>query len=168
MPTGVADFSVVNPGNLDLVIGLHLIFGNCSVVLSLGMPAGIADFNVINLGDLELKFSEGEEVSLETLQEKRIFNLSGREAKLPLKVSTGRSRMRVKSIHLFNSLQIRIGARRRSKAAFAITHCTQRRGRDIASFLSFSCIRKWTDELCGQKMIVRIYILSEGNRPLRR
>jgi large subunit ribosomal protein L15 len=51
-----------------------------------GMPAGVADFNVINLGDLELKFAEGEEVSLETLKEKRIFNLSGREAKLPLKV----------------------------------------------------------------------------------
>ena len=50
------------------------------------MPAGVADFNVINLGDLELKFSEGDEVSLATLKEKRIFNLSGREAKLPLKV----------------------------------------------------------------------------------
>ena len=33
-----------------------------------GMRAGVQDFNVINLGDLEVKFSEGDEVSLETLQ----------------------------------------------------------------------------------------------------
>ena len=32
------------------------------------MRAGVQDFNVINLGDLEVKFAEGEEVSLETLQ----------------------------------------------------------------------------------------------------
>ena len=32
------------------------------------MRAGVQDFNVINLGDLEIKFSEGDEVSLETLQ----------------------------------------------------------------------------------------------------
>lgn len=51
-----------------------------------GMPAGVPDFNVLNLYDVKDKFSEGEEVSLETLKQKRIFNLSGREAKLPLKV----------------------------------------------------------------------------------
>jgi hypothetical protein len=33
-----------------------------------GMRAGVQDFNVINLGDLEVKFAEGDEVSLETLQ----------------------------------------------------------------------------------------------------
>ena len=33
-----------------------------------GMRAGVQDFNVINLGDLEVKFSEGDEVSLATLQ----------------------------------------------------------------------------------------------------
>lgn len=51
-----------------------------------GMPAGLADFNVLNLYDVQEKFSEGEEVSLETLKQKRIFNLSGREARLPLKI----------------------------------------------------------------------------------
>ncbi len=140
MPTGVADFSVINLGNLDLVIGLHLISSNRSVVLSLGMPAGIADFNVINLGDLDLKFSEGEEVSLETLQEKRIFNLSGREAKLPLKVS--RPQPDARQVHSPFQLVANPDRRLPSKAAFAITHCTQRRGRGIASFLSFSCIQK--------------------------
>lgn len=50
-----------------------------------GMPAGLPDFNVLNLYDVQEKFSEGEEVSLETLKQKRIFNLSGREARLPLK-----------------------------------------------------------------------------------
>ena len=53
------------------------------------MPAGVADFNVLNLYDVKDKFREGEEVSLQTLKQKRIFNLSGREAKLPLKVRGG-------------------------------------------------------------------------------
>ena len=44
------------------------------------------DFVTINLDDLQEKFAEGDEVSLETLQQKRVFNLSGRDAKLPLKV----------------------------------------------------------------------------------
>lgn len=43
------------------------------------------DFIVVNLSDLTA-FSEGEEVSLESLQEKRILNLSGRDTRLPLKV----------------------------------------------------------------------------------
>lgn len=37
-------------------------------MLLAGMSAGVPDFNVINLGDLEVKFAEGDEVSLETLQ----------------------------------------------------------------------------------------------------
>lgn len=50
-----------------------------------GMGAGVPDFIVINLSDLKA-FGEGEVVSLESLQEKRILNLSGRDARLPLKV----------------------------------------------------------------------------------
>jgi large subunit ribosomal protein L15 len=50
-----------------------------------GMSAGLPDYVTINLSDLK-KFVEGEEVSLESLQEKRILNLSGRSTKLPLKV----------------------------------------------------------------------------------
>lgn len=37
------------------------------------------------------KFAEGEEVSLESLEEKRIVNLSGRESRLPLKVPAAAS-----------------------------------------------------------------------------
>jgi large subunit ribosomal protein L15 len=50
-----------------------------------GMGAGLPDYVTVNLRDLKL-FAEGEEVTLESLQEKRILNLSGRETKLPLKV----------------------------------------------------------------------------------
>ncbi|KAL4425329.1 hypothetical protein ABPG75_009345 [Micractinium tetrahymenae] len=50
-----------------------------------GMGAGLPDFVVVNLAQLS-KFAEGEEVSLESLEEKRIVNLSGRESRLPLKV----------------------------------------------------------------------------------
>lgn len=50
-----------------------------------GMSAGLPDYVTVNLSDLK-KFVEGEEVSLESLQEKRILNLSGRSTKLPLKV----------------------------------------------------------------------------------
>lgn len=51
-----------------------------------GMGAGLPDFVVVNLAQLSQKFAEGEEVSLESLEEKRVVNLSGREARLPLKV----------------------------------------------------------------------------------
>lgn len=51
-----------------------------------GMSAGLPKYNIINLNDLAKKFAEGEEVSIETLQHKRMLNLSGKEAKLPLKV----------------------------------------------------------------------------------
>ncbi|EFN56964.1 hypothetical protein CHLNCDRAFT_143546 [Chlorella variabilis] len=50
-----------------------------------GMGAGLPDFVVVNLAQLD-KFAEGEEVTLESLEEKRIVNLSGRESRLPLKV----------------------------------------------------------------------------------
>lgn len=52
-----------------------------------GMSAGLPKYIVVNLKTLSEKFSEGEEVSLDTMSEKRMLNLSGREAKLPLKVS---------------------------------------------------------------------------------
>ena len=51
-----------------------------------GMSAGLPKYNIVNLNDLNRKFSDGDEVSLETLQAKRMLNLSGRQAKLPLKV----------------------------------------------------------------------------------
>ena len=51
------------------------------------MPAGVPRFVTINVGQLAA-FKADEEVSLETLQAKRILNVSGKEAKLPLKVST--------------------------------------------------------------------------------
>lgn len=54
-----------------------------------GMGAGLPDFNVVNLLQLEQRYAEGEEVSLESLEEKRVLNLSGRESRLPLKVRTG-------------------------------------------------------------------------------
>ena len=41
---------------------------------------------VVNLAQLDAKFAEGEEVSLESLESKGVLNLSGREARLPLKV----------------------------------------------------------------------------------
>ncbi|EIE23535.1 ribosomal protein L15 [Coccomyxa subellipsoidea C-169] len=51
-----------------------------------GMSAGIPRFVTVNLRQLNEKFQEGEEVSLETLQQKNLLNLSGREASLPLKI----------------------------------------------------------------------------------
>ena len=50
-----------------------------------GMGAGVPDYVTVNLRDLK-SFSEGEEVSLQSLQEKGLLNLSGRDARLPLKV----------------------------------------------------------------------------------
>ena len=57
------------------------------IYLCAGMGAGLPKYNTINLGDLSL-FKEGEVVTIEALEEKRFFNLSGRETKLPLKVSS--------------------------------------------------------------------------------
>lgn len=51
------------------------------------MHAGLPKYVHINLKDIEnAGFQEGEEVSLETLMEKRVINPSGRERKLLLKV----------------------------------------------------------------------------------
>jgi large subunit ribosomal protein L15 len=51
------------------------------------MHAGLPKYVHINLVDIEdAGFQEGEEVSLETLTEKRVINPSGRERKLLLKV----------------------------------------------------------------------------------
>lgn len=50
-----------------------------------GMRAGVPKFVTINLRQLSEKFAEGETVSLDTLKAKRVLNVSGKEAKLPLK-----------------------------------------------------------------------------------
>ena len=50
------------------------------------MSAGLQDFVTINLSTLASAFGADEVVTIGALQEKRILNLSGREAKLPLKV----------------------------------------------------------------------------------
>ena len=50
------------------------------------MSAGLPKYITVNLSTLGQKFTDGEEVSLESLTQKRMLNLSGREAKLPLKV----------------------------------------------------------------------------------
>jgi large subunit ribosomal protein L15 len=50
-----------------------------------GMGAGLPDYVTVNLRDLKA-FAEGEEVSLESLQQKGLLNLSGRDSRLPLKV----------------------------------------------------------------------------------
>ena len=50
-----------------------------------GMGAGIPDYIVVNLSDLAA-FGEGDEVSLESLQQRGMLNLSGRDSRLPLKV----------------------------------------------------------------------------------
>eukprot|EP00887_Chlorella_sp_A99_P003477 scaffold7.g3477.t1 len=50
-----------------------------------GMGAGLPDYVVVNLSQLN-GFAQGEDVSLESLEERRILNISGRETRLPLKV----------------------------------------------------------------------------------
>ena len=50
------------------------------------MSAGIPRFVTVNLQQLNTKFQDGEQVDLDTLQQKGLLNLSGREASLPLKV----------------------------------------------------------------------------------
>lgn len=51
-----------------------------------GMSAGVASYVTVNVEDIAEKFEEGAVVDLEALKEKKVLNLSGREAKLPLKV----------------------------------------------------------------------------------
>lgn len=50
------------------------------------MGAGLPSNVVINLEDLAAKFSEGDVVDIPAIEGKRIFNLSGRESRLGLKV----------------------------------------------------------------------------------
>lgn len=52
-----------------------------------GMSAGVQDFVTINLDTLAAAFDADDKVTIATLQAKRILNLSGREARLPLKVN---------------------------------------------------------------------------------
>eukprot|EP00873_Tetraselmis_striata_P021691 jgi/Tetstr1/441955/TSEL_030160.t1 len=68
-------------GQLPMYRKLPKLKGICG-----GNPAGKKGFVTVNLSDLVEKFEEGDEVSLATLKEKRVLNLSGKEAKLPLKV----------------------------------------------------------------------------------
>lgn len=49
------------------------------------MSAGVPKYVTVNLRQLTERFAEGETVSLETLKAKRVLNVSGKEAKLPLK-----------------------------------------------------------------------------------
>lgn len=54
----------------------------------LGMRAGLPKYVPVNLKDIaEAGFEEGEEVSLESLKSKGLINPSGRERRLPLKVT---------------------------------------------------------------------------------
>lgn len=58
------------------------------------------------------KFAEGEEVSLESLEENRIVNLSGRESRLPLKVRAGAGATQLVSAHGGRLAGMRHGASR--------------------------------------------------------
>jgi len=52
-----------------------------------GMRAGLPKYLPINIKDIESAgFKDGDEISLESLKEKRLINPSGRESKLPLKI----------------------------------------------------------------------------------
>lgn len=64
---------------------MNFLLTKQSVVLA-GMSAGIPKFVTVNLQQLNKAYEDGETVDLNTLQQKRLLNLSGREAKLPLKV----------------------------------------------------------------------------------
>lgn len=56
-----------------------------------GMSAGVPKHVVVNLRQLAA-FKESEEISLDLLKQKNILNVSGKEAKLPLKVRQGTER----------------------------------------------------------------------------
>lgn len=52
------------------------------------MRSGLPKYVPVNIKDIETAgFEDGDEVSLETLKQKGLINPSGRERKLPLKVS---------------------------------------------------------------------------------
>lgn len=50
------------------------------------MGAGLPKYVVVNLDDLEKAFEAGATVNLDTIKEKNLLNISGRDARLPLKV----------------------------------------------------------------------------------
>mmetsp|Transcript_5270 Transcript_5270/g.14708 ORF Transcript_5270/g.14708 Transcript_5270/m.14708 type:complete len:224 (-) Transcript_5270:66-737(-) len=69
-------------GQLPMYRKLPKLKGICG-----GNPAGRKGHVTVNLADITAaKFAEGDEVSLQTLKEKRVLNVSGKDAKLPLKV----------------------------------------------------------------------------------
>lgn len=51
-----------------------------------GMGAGLPDFVTVNVRDLNAFVEGGEAITLDLLKEKKILNLSGRDARLPLKI----------------------------------------------------------------------------------
>eukprot|EP00899_Mesostigma_viride_P021466 jgi/Mesvir1/29320/Mv01576-RA.1 len=51
-----------------------------------GMGAGLPKYITINVGEIAEMFTPDEEVSLESLEAKRILNISGRDRELPLKL----------------------------------------------------------------------------------
>jgi hypothetical protein len=50
------------------------------------MSAGLPKFVTVNLSDLEKAFEAGATVDLQSVQAKKLLNISGRDTKLPLKV----------------------------------------------------------------------------------
>jgi len=51
-----------------------------------GMSAGLPKYVTVNLSDLEKNFEAGATVDLQSVQDKKLLNISGRDTKLPLKV----------------------------------------------------------------------------------
>lgn len=51
-----------------------------------GMSAGLPKYVTVNLSEIEKAFEAGATVDLQTVQDKKLLNISGRETKLPLKV----------------------------------------------------------------------------------
>jgi len=50
------------------------------------MSAGLPKYVTVNLSDLDKAFEEGATVDLQSVQAKKLLNISGRDTKLPLKV----------------------------------------------------------------------------------
>lgn len=53
---------------------------------STGMAAGLPKFVTVNLSDLDKAFEAGSTIDLQSVQDKKLLNISGRDTKLPLKV----------------------------------------------------------------------------------
>jgi hypothetical protein len=54
------------------------------------MSAGLPKYVTVNLSEIEKAFEAGATVDLQTVQDKKLLNISGRETKLPLKVRVNR------------------------------------------------------------------------------